>query len=538
VSYLDLPRLHFAGEFSSDPSTIDNQLANFDQTVTLDLNNAMQVGWEPYGRHWFSLKDCTVRSAVDSTGAVKKTAADDPIVGATVESTNLPQFAKLVDLDPEWQFSSQIWGLELAVTLPSSAGSFKGRMTTGTLRDLWLARAPGHFAASFSGGYQSVLTPVVFNPPTGPTRSPILDAIHEANRLSIKFVLYAYNKKQGTSGFATGKIVGTIGPSAADEPDHFLAARRLEPTGLITGNWSYGGPFGPAPFQVDATRSVVVVDLGNAIPEGTLGATRVGLTAPRAQVSAGISPSVLGTLDFDPAHLESNAGVQEVPLTLSQSAALLISPLTIDATGVILAERPRGEYLDVSERVLRLNPGDTATVEFAATAFGKPKSGQKIGLRLLLGRDPASGVTFPASVTTGANGRASATIKAADPGHPRPDVDGQVYQIGIVWGVAASGTAPDWRGIIVVRVFDKGAAVVSPKWADVQPILNEYARVFPSMKAYVDLADYTSVKPNAARIQTTLSYPETDPRYMPVTRDLSRDKRSLITRWIAKGCPA
>jgi len=39
------------------------------------------------------------------------------------------------------------------------------------------------------------------------------------------------------------------------------------------------------------------------------------------------------------------------------------------------------------------------------------------------------------------------------------------------------------------------------------------------------------------RIKTTLSYPLTDPRYMPVSRDMSRDKKALILRWIAAGAP-
>ena len=29
MSYLDVPRIHFAGDFAADPSTVDNTLSNY-----------------------------------------------------------------------------------------------------------------------------------------------------------------------------------------------------------------------------------------------------------------------------------------------------------------------------------------------------------------------------------------------------------------------------------------------------------------------------------------------------------------------------
>ena len=61
--------------------------------------------------------------------------------------------------------------------------------------------------------------------------------------------------------------------------------------------------------------------------------------------------------------------------------------------------------------------------------------------------------------------------------------------------------------------------------------------MYPGMKAILDLAVQGTVQGAKDRIKATLSYPMTDPRCMPVSRDLSRDKRDLILRWIAAGAP-
>jgi hypothetical protein len=202
----------------------------------------------------------------------------------------------------------------------------------------------------------------------------------------------------------------------------------------------------------------------------------------------------------------------------------------------VAKEQPNGTYLDVSESVLRLDAATSAEVELRATAFGAPKPGQAIGL--IMGAKTAaaaaSGLTFPASVTTGGDGRASVKLTAGDPRHPRRDIDGAVYLVVVSWGLAPL----DPRALIIVRVFDAVPAVVSPKWADVRDTLVEYARLYPYMSTFVDLSDYAKVKAMAPAIDLTLSRNIDDAGYMPVTRDLSDGKSKMIRRWIKGGCPA
>ena len=530
MSYLDVPRLHFAGDFCTDPATANNEIADYDPAATI------APGWNPLGKNWFLFPDCTVRSAVNAVGAVKQSPADDALVGGSVETTNMPIFAKLVDLDPEFQTASQVWGLELKVSVPSGSGSFTGRMATATLRDLWPRRAPGGFAMGFGGTYQSVLSDLAWKPAAG---SPVLEGLRQASpgRLSIKFAVYAYDANPASQRFTRGRVVGTIGPALPGEPEHFVAARRADAGG--------SGAYGAVPFKVDPKRNRVVLDLGSAVPETVGGGARRTLGTMEAVILTG--PRVaLGTIDYTQAHYETTAGVEELAISAAQARQLAGAQLGIEAGArgdLILAERPAGLYVNVTEVAWRMNPGDTRTVEFAATVFGAPRAGQRLALRLVNGT-PASALKFPQSVRTGADGRASVTFTAGDPGHPRPHLDGQCYRVAYFTGTA---TPSNQLGQLTVRVFDRHPSVQAPTWAHARPILEQYTRLYPFMsggplappgsKGILDLSDHPTVQANREKIRQTLSYPETDPRFMPVTRDLSRDKRDLLLRWIGRGAP-
>src|SRR5215211_5092414 len=104
MSYLDVPRLHFAGTFIAKPSTVNNTASNFEPTVTNPF-----PAWNPNGNHFWLFLNCSVKSAFNADGAVGK----DSIIDASVASTDDPSPAKLVDLDTEQQMVSQIWGLQI-----------------------------------------------------------------------------------------------------------------------------------------------------------------------------------------------------------------------------------------------------------------------------------------------------------------------------------------------------------------------------------------------------------------------------------------
>ena len=97
MSYLDLPRLHFAGRFLADPSTEDNNPNNFDPRATFSSapNDPYYVLWNPGGSHVFQFVDATVRSVADAAGTIHANGSADPLIGASVETTDDPYPAKL-----------------------------------------------------------------------------------------------------------------------------------------------------------------------------------------------------------------------------------------------------------------------------------------------------------------------------------------------------------------------------------------------------------------------------------------------------------
>jgi hypothetical protein len=540
MSYLDVPRIHFAGKFFSNPSTVDNTPTNYDPA------NKIKPEWNPLGFHHFRLEACKITAAVlDARGALKIAPADDSIIGGSVElSSSLPAPPKLVDLDTEWQSSSQIWGMKLAIS--NGTDAIEGSLDTATLRDLWFARVPGAAGlAAPSGSFQSILRDLKYGPSAAPGSSTVLNQFIGAGMLAIRFICYVYDTTSNT-----GKVVGTIGV-ADPAASQFLNARRLEPAAAVIPGFGpriyVGNPYGPAPFKLDEARKRLIIDLGNSIPETSVAGARASKGDMKVLVTPTGKPDItIGTLDYTQAHYEITAGVEELPVTDAQIAVLKNSPvkITLDkpATQVILSERPAGSNLEAAETVLRMDPGDTATIDLFGTQFGQPKSGQLVSARVTTGGNrTAAGLAFTVlgGGKTDAKGKVQIKFTASDPGKVRAasKIDGQLYFVEVDWGTTKKGVAPDWRGRILVKVFDTHAAVAKPKWADVQDIFQEYARMYPGMKAILDLASQVVVQGSKDRIKATLSYSITDPRYMPISRDLSRDKKDLILRWIAAGAP-
>ena len=555
MSYLDVPRLHFAGTFIAQPSTLNNTGSNFEPGVTDPFQS-----WNPNGNHYWQFLNCTVQTAVNRDGSIIQAAKQDPIIGAAFSSTDNPVPAKLVDLDTEQQSVSQIWGLQIKVAI-SETDYFVGNFRVVPFNDIF-GRALGGGGGDVGAGayYQSVLDDVKWG---GKLSSPFLQKLRRSSphSLSIKFMVDGYN--QGTK---QGRVVGTIGPASADEPPNFVLGRALRPNATVQNNQFW---FGYA--RVDRTRRRVLLDLGNSIPttspgEGPpdLGTLQVAIIPPSGD------PISLGNYDYSQAAYQASAGIQEFPVTADQLKALAHTPLGLIQTtgpggapplGTLLREGSNGTYINATQIVYRMNPGDVAKVELIALRFGERAAGQHICLQMntsLLQPAPVSpnpppprppvptplipvgvptaALNFPANVKTNAAGKASFRMKASDPGNPRQFIDGQVYGVGFSWAEDQDPSfPPDPNGVLSVLVFDtfKG----KPTWETIQPFLAQYAKLYPFMDSIFQLDDPTVYQQNIATFQQYLSFPITDPRYMPVTRDMSRDKKQLLLEWLAAGAP-
>lgn len=544
MSYLDVPRLHFSGKFQAAPSTINNTPTNFSPDAVPPAPD-----WNPNGSHWFKLA-CTVRTVVPpepSTGT-------DPLVGMPVASTDSPQVAKLVDLDPEQQMVSTVFGM--VVRIGTDTDYVQGTFKPVNFVDIFGRVIGGQQDSMFAAAYQSVLEDLEWS---STLTSPLLQALQTASpdKLSIRFVVDAFQDVSQDpvtympfQTFTWGRVTGTVGPWQATEPTNFTLGRLLRPN-------PNGSLMNYAPFRVDTTRKVVLADFGNAMPTlspaGSV-PTQLG-TLSLAYTSAGGDTVALGVIDYSDAAYENTAMVQEfavpddvldlvdsTPLFVSQSggAGLMLPP---GRTGAPLVENPTGAYVDATQYVYRMEAGATAQAELVALQFGKPAAGQTIAVAAdngaLIGQQgpggpavavPAGALTYPSQVTTDANGHASFTLTSTDPGNPRVYIDGQVYGVGWQW---SQDSYPDGGAFLSVLVFNAFTAPATPTWdADVKPIFDQYMRLYPFMQDRVDLGDYPTVVALRAQIAQYLMLPTTHPSHMPVTRDLSVAKRDFLVSWL------
>jgi len=534
MSYLDRPRLHFFGDFTANPSTINNIATNYDMTKPRG-----GVVWNPDGKHNFSLNACPITSIVmDGAGGTES---------GTVATA---QTGVLVDLDTEQQMVSMIFGMILKITVGKAS-------VTGTFRpvnffDIVFGRSSGTGGdEGASAAYQSVLTDLKWS---GASQSQFLSALYAASptMLSIRFVVDGFHNDTHI-----GRVAGTIGPYLAGEPMTFANARFLRPT----GNTSQFKPFNFAPAKTDTKRGVITFDLGNAVPTDWPPAKPPAKKAPfpvanplvklqPALIPASGPPIPFGNFDTSEAAYEKNAFVQEFPIPKNTANPLASTPtgiVSVESGGsvVVMMENPTGAYVNADQYVFRLNPGETGTVPIWANIFETPASGATISLAayndmlqpqasIPVGT-PDTAVSYPPSVTTDANGKASFTITASDPGNPRSFIDGQVYGIGFSW---TQDTNPDPWAFISVHVFQQVPVPRVPTWwQDVFPILNQYSRLYPAMQKIIALNDYKAVVNHLNAIVQRLNLPETDPHYMPITRELSRDKKAITLAWAKNNHP-
>jgi hypothetical protein len=537
MSYLDTPRLTFSGQFTANPSTINNTATNYNIVQPLG-----SLAWNPEGRHNFSLNDCKVTGIVTDTGAAT---SGDPIIGALLASTGP---AVLVDLDTYQQGVSQIFGMTVAIS--HGGATITGKMTPVNFFDMFVRTSPGVPGdGRFSAWYQSVLTDVEWK---GTWSSPFVAALKKASgkTLSIHFIVDGYYDDGYLKGhFTTGRVTGTIGPYSSDEPTSFINARLLRPTGAKS-KW---GSFNFAPAKTDLKRKKIVFDFGNAVPSTWPKGKLFPVFAVNGLTAAILPKSgkriILGAIDTSDAAYATTAFVQEFDLDDAALTALASSPTAIlDGTAakaaVLAQENATGAYANFDQYVWRLNPGDTGEVTLWANIFEKPAAKVSIPLAMYLDQIggsgppvgvPADAIQFPGSVTTKADGTATFKIKAKNPNNPRVYLDGQVYGIAQQW---SKDTNPDPTAFVSVHVFDELPVSKAPTWwTDVQPILNQYAVLYPAMRHIIQINDYNAVVANLKPILERLQLPETDPQLMPITRELSRSKLEIILKWAKNGHP-
>lgn len=596
VSYLNPLRMHFSGSFEAAVSTVNNDPVHYDNARFKPSYAEPQTGTEPGelngsfnpdGSGNWKLHGCVVTSAFLADGSPAP--RTDPVLQCLIGDADRRAAAKLVDLDPEQQLVSEIFGLELRIATTDGETLMRGEFESAAFMDLWDRGPDGGTAGDLAAGamYQSVLTHLKWGDTSG---SPFLRALRDAarvpsasrGRLSVKFNVDGFSKAPGAR-FMMGRMVGTIGPASPDEPSHFVAGRQFM---ALPGPdaAAFFAPAGGVNFcvaAVDRATRRVYLDLGNALPTATPGGPMSGLgdlalcPAPSAMapVPAGTppvgAPRSIGVLSAayytDSAWYPATAGVAVFPpgrpLTDDELAAVDAGPLSLVATApggqptVVVSEPAGGLFVRADQFVFRLNPGQAGTADLYATRFGQPYADAGVITVPVPGQlqpdsplapgqappaaVPAGAVRYPVRVVTDARGRVRLRMSTGDPGRPRDYIDGQVYALCPVLEdtIAAPGDPYPYNqwNFISLRLWSGFTPAEPPTWyGDIEAVLRQYANLYPVMRDFLDLGDYESVCAHAKRLAFSFGLDIDDPDSMPVTRDLSAAKRKTILRWLGE----
>ena len=283
-SYLSLPRIHFAGSFQADASTVNNIPTNYRDGANLTLE------WNPLGTGEFRLFETSVTSVVYVNGTMS---TSDPIVGLPIFNSDVLTSGKLVDLDVDDQLESEVWGMYAGLnwSKPNQRqhNAFQGYLQPSILtQNLWqraICNCPGGELNTCVRNLSSVMKSVLVNVSWADERdidSPVLEQLKHLSQpgfLSVRLILFFMVRNPSPHNFTFGQIVGTIGPALMDEPTHSDSHRRLyledaqqpppsffpnvpQCQGKNVSVWLYDAPFNIIHV---GNSSKISVDFGNAI---------------------------------------------------------------------------------------------------------------------------------------------------------------------------------------------------------------------------------------------------------------------------------
>ena len=581
MSYLDRIRLTFSGDFQADVSTVNNDVRHYDNATfeprfQLPSQGPVDNGWwHPAGSNAFRLLNCRVRRVHLPDGTVVGDPAVDPAVGLRLGGSTERVSGKLVDLDPQWQLASQIWGLEVQLVDANGTALLRGHFEPAAFRDILFGRQLGAGAVNGQGAssrFQSHLTGVTWAADEVLARSPFLVALKSAgaaDRLSIRLTTFGYYTRSDVARFTLGTVIGVLGPVHEGEPRTFIAGRRFAPqNGQRTRD---GVNFFDG--RLDVEGPTALVDLSNAIPitdpfgtQRDLGALDLvaladdGLAEGQTVGDAQMAPLAVDLPYREPNWLADTGGLHAATLSAEQAAAAEGRPwaLIVRAPGqpsrVLIRETHGGFHLRGEEFVQRVDAGSSAEIALWATRFGQPRPGAIV---VTSSPGPISGqgggnpnapqqptapipdintpedvLRFPSSVTLDASGRGRLRIETTELGEPRGYLDGQIYLLRYTLA-DAPGFVQHGLDFIILHVRSTYRPPDEPTWErDTQPILSQFGNLYPVMDQIVDLTSYDSVRDHRAIVALALALPLSDPNYMPVTRDLSAAKTDTLLKWL------
>ena len=154
-------------------------------------------GGNPEGTGVFRLVSCQVTGA-SLDGRLLFTQSEDPVIGMTIQNADGRAPGKIVDLDPQQQMVSQIWGMQVRLSNGRDRALFSGDYVPAAFINLWARQQTGVLMdQKLAACYGSVLEGVHWE---GSADSRVLAALARATEhgwLSIQLNVYGYGRDPG-----------------------------------------------------------------------------------------------------------------------------------------------------------------------------------------------------------------------------------------------------------------------------------------------------------------------------------------------------
>lgn len=394
--------------------------------------------------------------------------------------------------------------------------------------------------------------------------------------LSLKFVLDGFRNVPQDKMFLTGRITGTLGPVFANEPLYNPGQRWMLPRSSSKSDpWNFP-TFNDCPYKIDKQRNKLVIDLANSICRQTAGGDPVDLGQLDAVIT-NTSPGdqVIGSVDYSGFAYINNAQIAELDITPQQISLLQNGDLQLVTSRrdigerKVLLESEIAIHAAVEQRCIRMEgyKGTTASSKVYISKDAAPLQGKQLKVFIESTHGGMPGVTagpndpgntpqaegaITAAITpSDANGWATLTITVQkDPGYRTVELDGQLYFI-IVFDPDVP--QPDWSKVappqdqmISCKVFSQYPVNTNPSWDEIENMMAPFMKLYPSMRNRINLTDPATFKIfannpiwlayneplgysgplglKAGAIPYYMSRDFDDPRYMPLSRDLSANK--------------
>ncbi|MGH3937451.1 MAG: hypothetical protein ACRDTG_02280 [Pseudonocardiaceae bacterium] len=569
MSVLSFPRLYFSGAMSWDPIVANNVRAIYDAVTARAgllpgetaaafrqrlINNTVARGdWNYFGSHICALEKTQITGGAPEPR--ESASPDDQLLEAPVEL-----IGKLVDIDPAGALS-QVFFDEFSIGVPGRAhlrARPRRRMSSRWInfgRNLG-PRDPAAPAAGASAAWQAVF-PAADVEIVRAAESPLLESLEEALRhprarglmcrMSTYWTQYYQNgirnpfpsvraieelqqlhQQELFPNPAYSVVVGAVGVWFEGDSETVPGGRllfRSEPDGLL----------GPAAAEFHPTDGILSLDFSNTIPEQDANLEKVDLGPIVVSVAQGGVSTEIGRIeptDYHRAAYEATAGIVDVDVSAPPDGVL---SLRVDTAGgsSLLTERELSAFCDDCNVYLDQDEVRTLTIQARERGAAPTRP-----LSVLVATYPRTmnQPTEPTVLPVSADGTAKLEIRGTSPGF---------RHLGFVVVPAGQIAQPpesldiDSAQLTSVRTlpFDDALEAATSDdeltWEFIYAnVLLTYDAIAPRMSTIIDLSDADAVRTFARRLkEVTAAELFESLRYMPVTRDLSRGRRTLLHRF-------